>query len=103
MPESIERTATNNPQNHMKNVRLENQGYMGMTSTRSPMFLEAQPLHDGHPIVSSRLGNAERELPHAHIPAISLTVRHRTLPTQTPIRVRHRQSSSIDPATSTGS
>ena len=43
----------------MKNVRLENQGYMGMTSTRSPMFLEAQPRHDGHPMVSLRIGNAE--------------------------------------------
>ena len=44
----------------MKNVRLENQGYMGMTSTRSPMFLEAQPRHDGHPMVSVRIGSTER-------------------------------------------
>lgn len=32
---------------------------MSMTSTRSPMFLEAQPRHDGHPMVSVRIGNAE--------------------------------------------
>lgn len=40
----------------MKNVRVENQGHM--TSTRSPMFLEAQPRHDGYPMVSLRIGNA---------------------------------------------
>ena len=44
----------------MKNVRLESTGYMGMTSTRSPMFLEAQPRHDGHPMVSVRIGSTER-------------------------------------------
>ena len=43
----------------MKNVRLENQGYMGMTSTRSPMFLEAQPRHDGRPMVTIRIGSAD--------------------------------------------
>lgn len=44
----------------MKTVRLENQGYMGMTTTRSPMFLEAQPRHDGHPMVSIRVGSPGR-------------------------------------------
>ena len=44
----------------MKTVRLESTGYMGMTSTRSPMFLEAQPRHEGHPMVSIRLGSPGR-------------------------------------------
>ena len=43
----------------MKTVRLENQGYMGMTATRSPMFLEAQPRRDGRAIVTIRIANAE--------------------------------------------